>query len=63
MKLILNFAICAALLAPAIAHSSTLTEHYAIGAQDEVEHGGGCRKSSPAGQCCHAGSKPLHCHW
>jgi hypothetical protein len=29
-----------------------------------VEHGGGCRKSSPAGQCCHmdnsAGS--VHCH-
>ena len=27
-----------------------------------IEHGGGCRKSSPPGQCCHAGSKPLHCH-
>ena len=27
-----------------------------------VEHGGGCRKSSPAGQCCHAGSEPYHCH-
>ena len=27
-----------------------------------VEHSGGCRKSSPAGQCCHAGSEPLHCH-
>ncbi|MEM6372461.1 MAG: hypothetical protein AAF727_06745 [Pseudomonadota bacterium] len=27
-----------------------------------VYHGGGCRKSSPPGQCCHAGSKPLHCH-
>ena len=26
------------------------------------EHGGGCRKSSPPGQCCHAGSQPLHCH-
>ncbi len=25
-------------------------------------HGGGCRKDSPAGQCCHAGSKPYHCH-
>lgn len=25
-------------------------------------HGGGCRKDSPQGQCCHAGSKPLHCH-
>lgn len=27
-----------------------------------VEHGGGCRKSSPAGQCCHAGLQPYHCH-
>jgi len=29
----------------------------------EIKHSGGCRKSSPAGQCCHAGSKPYHCHW
>lgn len=27
-----------------------------------AEHSGGCRKSSPPGQCCHAGSQPLHCH-
>jgi len=31
-------------------------------AQIVLEHSGGCRKSSPAGQCCHAGSQPLHCH-
>lgn len=30
--------------------------------QEEIEHGGGCRKDSPAGMCCHAGSKPYHCH-
>jgi len=28
----------------------------------QISHGGGCRKSSPPGQCCHAGQKPLHCH-
>ncbi|WP_224823583.1 hypothetical protein [Cognatishimia sp. MH4019] len=28
----------------------------------QAEHGGGCRKHSPQGQCCHAGSKPYHCH-
>jgi hypothetical protein len=28
----------------------------------EIYHGGGCRKASPKGQCCHAGSKPYHCH-
>ncbi len=27
-----------------------------------VEHSGGCRKDSPQGQCCHAGSQPYHCH-
>jgi len=25
-------------------------------------HGGGCRKDSPQGMCCHAGSQPYHCH-
>ncbi len=29
-----------------------------------VEHGGGCRKSSPPGQCCHMNHKTgiVHCH-
>jgi hypothetical protein len=29
-----------------------------------VEHGGGCRKSSPPGQCCHMDRKAgsVHCH-
>ncbi len=29
-----------------------------------VEHGGGCRKSSPPGQCCHMDNKAgaVHCH-
>ncbi|MGX0903596.1 hypothetical protein ACSSV8_002179 [Roseovarius sp. MBR-79] len=28
------------------------------------EHGGGCRKSSPPGQCCHMEKKTgqVHCH-
>jgi len=30
--------------------------------QTAIQHGGGCRKDSPSGQCCHAGSKPYHCH-
>lgn len=34
-----------------------------LGAQTEtVWHGGGCRKDSPPGECCHAGSEPYHCH-
>ncbi len=29
-----------------------------------VEHGGGCRKSSPPGQCCHMDNRvgSVHCH-
>lgn len=29
-----------------------------------VEHGGGCRRSSPPGQCCHMDRKAgvVHCH-
>jgi len=27
-----------------------------------LAHGGGCRKDSPQGKCCHAGSQPYHCH-
>ena len=37
----------------------------ASGYHDRVfEHGGGCRKSSPAGQCCHMDRKKgtVHCH-
>lgn len=32
------------------------------GTQGAPSHSGGCRKSSPPGKCCHAGSKPYHCH-
>lgn len=32
--------------------------------QDSISHGGGCRKSSPPGQCCHMDRKAgvVHCH-
>lgn len=32
--------------------------------REVVEHGGGCRKSSPPGQCCHMDNKAgsVHCH-
>lgn len=31
---------------------------------DVAEHGGGCRKSSPPGQCCHMDNSTgrVHCH-
>ncbi|WP_417816194.1 hypothetical protein [Thalassospira alkalitolerans] len=32
--------------------------------EQSIEHGGGCRKSSPPGQCCHMDNKAgsVHCH-
>lgn len=45
---------------PAIASQDGATQAYRGG--DVVEHSGGCRKNSPPGKCCHAGSQPLHCH-
>lgn len=35
-----------------------------IVADQMVEYGGGCRKSSPPGQCCHMDKKAgsVHCH-
>jgi len=33
-------------------------------APPQIDHGGGCRKSSPPGQCCHMERKTgvPHCH-
>lgn len=36
-----------------------------LGVATADAHGGGCRKSSPAGQCCHADNSnggKVHCH-
>lgn len=36
-----------------------------LGTQSQTfEHGGGCRKSSPTGQCCHMQTSTgrVHCH-
>lgn len=34
------------------------------GPDSDWEHGGGCRKSSPPGQCCHMDNRSgtVHCH-
>lgn len=48
-----------------VAQSAAAQPSYSLSLKvgaDAVEHGGGCRKSSPPGQCCHAGSQPYHCH-
>lgn len=45
---------------PAMAHTVSTLETGIV--TMITEHSGGCRKSSPPGKCCHAGSQPLHCH-
>ncbi|OSQ35977.1 hypothetical protein TMES_19305 [Thalassospira mesophila] len=44
---------------PAYAHQVSVTVE-----PQKVEHGGGCRKSSPPGQCCHMDNSTgsVHCH-
>lgn len=60
----IDFAIIAAILiftAP-ISSAMTLPAQSGVLVETSVNHGGGCRKDSPPGLCCHAGSKPYHCH-
>ncbi|WP_417824225.1 hypothetical protein [Thalassospira lucentensis] len=55
------FALCAG---PMPVHAaSDLTSADQLAGQ-VIEHGGGCRKSSPPGQCCHMDNKAgsVHCH-
>ena len=50
-------------LALTLSAAPALSANVVIVPQDaDVSHSGGCRKDSPQGQCCHAGSKPYHCH-
>jgi len=49
-------------LSPAAATPTATPQ--ALGAATAVEHGGGCRRSSPPGQCCHMETRVgrVHCH-
>ncbi|MCK0166844.1 hypothetical protein MWU52_04700 [Jannaschia sp. S6380] len=51
-----------AMLATTLPQVSVAVPMAGVSSAGDVAHGGGCRKSSPPGQCCHAGSQPLHCH-
>ena len=60
-----RFALMVACAASFTLPSVASADHFSpilVAGSDVVEHGGGCRKSSPPGQCCHAGSQPYHCH-
>ncbi len=60
-------------LALAVVLAATLSAGYGVASApsltktvttDVVYHGGGCRKNSPPGQCCHKQSSTgiVHCH-
>lgn len=61
--LTIGFALLCAINWPSLAVSSP-SHGMSRSATEIVEHGGGCRKSSPPGQCCHMDNKAgsVHCH-
>lgn len=59
------FLIIAAVLSGFLAAPSMAgTQPTSISENVVLEHGGGCRKSSPPGQCCHMDNRTgtVHCH-
>lgn len=62
-RLAICFALLFAVSLPTLAVSSS-SHGKSRGGMEVVEHGGGCRKSSPPGQCCHMDNKvgSVHCH-
>ena len=62
-RLAICFALLFAINLPSLGVSSSSHDMSRSGTEI-VEHGGGCRKSSPPGQCCHMDNKAgsVHCH-
>jgi len=63
-KTLFAFMFSGALVLPVSAYSAVTMPAMSIGQNEIVEHGGGCRKSSPPGKCCHMEKKTgkVHCH-
>ncbi len=62
MKKFYSVVVAATITMTAPTHAGTAIASIVTTGITVVEHGGGCRKDSPAGMCCHAGSQPYHCH-
>ena len=62
MKVLITVLFAASMIA-SVAYARTAVPTAGVEKQI-VEHGGGCRKSSPPGQCCHMDRKAgtVHCH-
>ena len=54
----------AAIIALGVPNAVATVQTTPIIGQEEAEHGGGCRKSSPPGMCCHMETRTgtVHCH-
>lgn len=63
MKVLLAF-ICALGLGFITNHAASTVNPVTALKADTVNHGGGCRKSSPPGMCCHKdhSTGTVHCH-
>lgn len=63
-KILIAFVISGALAVPTVSLSGVPLPVIAGSSSETVEHGGGCRKSSPPGQCCHMDNSRgrVHCH-
>ena len=57
-------ALCVLALTMVTAAARELPRSVEVLAGAQIEHGGGCRKSSPPGQCCHMKKATgiVHCH-
>ncbi|EEW60322.1 hypothetical protein SCH4B_0754 [Ruegeria sp. TrichCH4B] len=64
MKLILATALLAAFAVANASNAAPMAFPSASLMQVQIEHGGGCRKSSPPGKCCHmeTATGRVHCH-
>lgn len=65
MKLLLALATALGIgLSAQVASASLTSLTPMIKERELVEHGGGCRKSSPPGMCCHMDNSTgiVHCH-
>ncbi|PCD78038.1 hypothetical protein CLN94_01655 [Pseudothioclava arenosa] len=56
--------ICVLMAAPLPTAAAVSQGAVLAGQGDAIAHGGGCRKDSPAGKCCHMDRKAgvVHCH-
>jgi hypothetical protein len=62
-KVMLAIAFSALAFGPMPVLAQQMTMHSLV-SDGSIAHGGGCRKSSPPGQCCHMDNKAgsVHCH-